>query len=90
MGGFNYTSFMNGDKPAGGMMQITDNMGPIPSNWMVYFGAENADATAKAVTDGGGKVVDGPRDIPEVGRFAVATDPQGAPFAFIQLNSWPE
>lgn len=84
MGGFQYTSFMNGDRPAGGMMAITAEMELPTSVWMVYFGSDDADKMAQAVKQAGGQIVDGPRDIPEIGRFAVAIDPQGAAFAFIK------
>ncbi|MCG8603484.1 VOC family protein, partial [bacterium] len=38
-----YTVFNNGDRMNGGMMQITEQMGPIPPNWMVYFAVHNCD-----------------------------------------------
>ena len=49
MGGFNYTSFSVGDRPNAGMMAITEEMGPIPPNWMPYIACDDADATAEKV-----------------------------------------
>jgi predicted enzyme related to lactoylglutathione lyase len=90
MGGFQYTSFMNGDRPAGGMMQIDPKtMGDIPPNWMVYFAVDDCDGAAAAVKRLGGTVVEPPRDIPEVGRMAVVMDPQCAGFAVIKLKNPP-
>ena len=44
IGGMTYTAFMNGDRPAGGMLEINpDTMGDIPSNWLVYFAVDDAD-----------------------------------------------
>ena len=69
------------------MMAITEEMGPVPPNWMPYFACDDVDAlTAKAKTVGGQVVVE-PQDIPEVGRFAVLIDPQGAAFSAIQLKN---
>jgi uncharacterized protein len=44
---------------------------------------DNVDATAKQAEKLGGKIMVEPRDIPEVGRFAVLQDPQGAAIAVI-------
>lgn len=85
MGGFNYTSFANGDRPAAGMMAISKEMGDMPSTWMQYFAIDDCDKGADKVKALGGKVLDGPRDIPEIGRFAVVQDPRGAAFSIIKL-----
>lgn len=37
----------------------------------------------------GGQVTVAPTDIPEIGRFAMLKDPQGAGFAVIKLNPMP-
>ena len=44
------------------------------------------DAAAHKVRSLGGKIHMPPQDIPEVGRFAILHDPQGAVFAMIRLN----
>ncbi|MFC5909528.1 VOC family protein [Streptacidiphilus monticola] len=54
------------------------------SAWTVYFGTADADATAKAVEQGGGSVRLGPLDVMEEGRMAQFTDPTGAEFAIWQ------
>lgn len=84
-----YTMFMNAGRPAGGMMQITPNMGPIPPNWVVYFAVDDVDARARKAESGGAKLMVPPRDIPGVGRFSVMTDPQGAAVAIITLAAAP-
>jgi predicted enzyme related to lactoylglutathione lyase len=65
----------------GGMMKMPEAMKGIPPFWLTYFGTEDVDGTAKKVTELGGKVVVQPMDIPNIGRFATCTDPQGAAFA---------
>ena len=84
--GFSYTSFTNGDRQAGGMYKPTPEMGEIPANWLTYFAVSDTDATAKKATELGAKAIVPPADIPEVGRFAVIQDPQGAVFGIIKLN----
>ena len=80
-----YTMFMNGDRMAGGMMQIAPSWGPVPPHWAVYFAVTDCDAAvAKAARDGA-EVRIPPRDIPDTGRFSILTDPQGASFAVIKL-----
>ena len=65
---------------AGGMMALTPEMGPVPPNWLPYFGVADADATVAKAILAGGKVLVPPTNIPGGGRFAVLHDPQGATF----------
>jgi predicted enzyme related to lactoylglutathione lyase len=62
---------------------ITKSMAPagVPPHWLPYLAYEDVDAGVKRVTELGGKVQMAPMDIPNVGRFAVVMDPQGAAFA---------
>ena len=77
---------LNG-RTIGGMMPMVgdDWPGPedLPSHWMVYFGSDDADATAARCEELGGHVQRPPSDIPTVGRFAVLSDPQGAHFSIL-------
>jgi len=86
MGEFKYTVFKRGDQSAGGMMAITPDMGQVPANWMIYFGVDDCDRTAKEARSLGATEIVPPTDIPDVGRFAVLQDPQGAPFAVLKLD----
>ena len=63
-----------------GVMQITADMGEIPPHWAVYFAVEDVDATAAQAQSLGGSAIVPPSDIPDIGRFAVLKDPQGAVF----------
>ena len=80
-----YTVFKNGDAFAGGMLQMTDEWGEIPPHWMVYFAVDDCDARAQQIKDLGGEIHVEPMDIPDVGRFAVASDPQGGHFTVMKL-----
>ncbi len=84
MGPIEYTTFMNGEREAAGMKAIAEEMGDVSPNWLVYFAVADCDETLKKVGSLGGKVAGPAMDIPEVGPLAVAQDPQGAYFAFIQ------
>lgn len=88
-GPIEYTMFANGERPAGGMLKITPEMGPIPSNWLVYFAVADCDASTKKATELGSKVMKAPDDISGVGRFSILIDPQGAAFALIKLENAP-
>jgi len=81
-----YTVFKQGEDKVGGMLQITPEMGPAPSNWLVYFATRDVDATTDRVKTLGGKTMFPPTDIPDVGRFSVVQDPQGAVFALFKPN----
>ncbi len=89
MGPMTYTSFMNGDRPAGGMYQLSPAMGSVPPHWLVYFAVDDTDAMLKKAADLGGTVVAPPMDIPGTGRFAIIQDPQGAAFGIIKLANPP-
>jgi predicted enzyme related to lactoylglutathione lyase len=69
-------------KFAGGAMQINEEMkqGGARPVWLAYIYSPDVDAQAAAIERDGGKVMMPPFDIPGVGRVAMVTDPQGAPF----------
>ncbi len=77
-----YTLLKVGGAPVAGLMALTPEMlaaGGKPT-WLGYVGVADVDAAVAAVKDGGGSLRQAPPDIPDVGRFAVAADPQGAAF----------
>lgn len=68
--------------PSGGIGGIMQNPMPeAPSSWLGYVAVDSVDRTVSTVEDAGGTVVMPATDIPNMGRFAVFTDPQGAMFA---------
>ena len=58
----------------------------VPSFWMPYLQVADCDATAATATTLGAKVMVGPQDIPNTGRFAIVQDPQGAVFAVFRFG----
>lgn len=79
MGTQNYTMFMMGQTPVAGMMEMPQ--GEMPAFWCSSISVENVDATKAAVEAAGGKTVAGPMDIPNMGRYCMFMDPQGAAFS---------
>jgi predicted enzyme related to lactoylglutathione lyase len=87
LGAMDYTIFKQEEKSVAGLMQRTEEMGEVPSHWMIYFAVEDCDASAEKAARLGGEVCVPPTDIPQVGRFAVLADPGGAMFAVIRLTN---
>jgi len=75
-----YTLFKDGDTEVAGMMAMPEKA-EGPSTWLLYIAVDDVDAAAARLGELGGRLYVDPRDIPEVGRFAVAADPNGAMFA---------
>lgn len=72
-----------------GMMQVMDD-GPPPM-WTGYVCVDDVDASAAAARAAGATLHREPMDIPDVGRFAIIGDPQGAIVAMLQpLPKSPE
>ncbi len=77
-----YTLFSIGGTQIAGMMELTDEMkqGGARPGWLGYIGVDDVDAQAEAIKTAGGSVHIPPTDIPDIGRFAMVTDPQGTAF----------
>jgi predicted enzyme related to lactoylglutathione lyase len=86
-----YTMWMRGGEAIGGIMEMPEKLSSssTPPHWLPYIGADDVDATYRRVLDLGGKSHVEPTDIPNVGRFAVVTDPQDGLFALYKPNEVP-
>lgn len=79
-----YTIFKApGDIHVGGMLEMQG----VPPGWLGYIAVDDVDAFARKVEAAGGQVHKAPQDIPDVGRFAVVADPQGAMFVLFKDTS---
>lgn len=78
-----YTMWTNDGTPIGGVMQLPEEAATegAPPFWLPYVGSDDVDATVARARELGAAVHVEPREIPDVGRFAVLGDPQGATFA---------
>ena len=84
----NYQMFTAGGVPIAGVFRLNDEMrsNGVPPNWMAYVEADNVDETVAKAKSLGGKLLAGPDDIPNTGRFAVMRDPQGATFGIYRSS----
>jgi predicted enzyme related to lactoylglutathione lyase len=67
---------------AGGLLELTQEMqdGGARPMWLGYLHATDVDAKVDEIKADGGQVVMAPWDQPGVGRLAMVTGPEGAPF----------
>jgi uncharacterized protein len=86
MPGYEYVVFKLDNIPVAGMMAISPEMGQLSPHWGVYFTANNADETARLAVELGANLCVPVRDIPNVGRFAGITSPQGVTFYVIKYQ----
>lgn len=91
---FGWDVFVNPDPQFGGYGMFTQGgqevagVGPTmnegqPAAWSTYVLTEDADATAAAVAEAGGKMLFGPHDVGDQGRVLGFQDPTGA-----YLGAW--
>jgi predicted enzyme related to lactoylglutathione lyase len=57
--------------------------GGPPAAWHFYFGVEDIDTAARAVSHNGGAIHYGPAEVPGGSFIIVSTDPQGALFGLV-------
>jgi hypothetical protein len=84
-GGDDYTILEADGRGVGGVMKVPDEArerGARPC-WLGYIAVDDVDAAAARVTEAGGTLHKDMMDIPNVGRIAMMSDPQGAPFYLI-------
>lgn len=74
------------DTAVGGIMKIPPQAQGMPPMWSPYVTVADIDATLKQAAALGGKVVAPVMDVPNVGRFAVLADPQGATINVMQYS----
>jgi len=64
----------------GGMMNLPTEMADVPPNWQIYFRVPDINAAAERITANGGRIVNGPMEVPGGDWVLNAMDPQGAAF----------
>ena len=81
MGVYQLFGFAGGDSDYGGMMTRTPEM-PAPT-WLYYFNVPAIDAAVERVKAKGGKIANGPMEVPGGLWIVQAVDPEGALFALV-------
>jgi predicted enzyme related to lactoylglutathione lyase len=64
----------------GGMMNKPPEMANVPPNWQIYFRVPDVHAAAERIKANGGKILNGPMEVPDGDWVVNAMDPQGAAF----------
>jgi predicted enzyme related to lactoylglutathione lyase len=84
--GMAYTLFTAGGASVSGLLGLPEDakkLGLRPS-WLGYLGVNDVDATADRIKQLGGALHVPPKDVPNISRFSVAVDPQGATIALFK------
>jgi len=76
-----YRSIAHEGRMIGGVMRAQREI--AQPYWAIYLGVADVDATLERIAAAGGRTLVEPMPVP-AGRFAVATDPQGAAFALVE------
>lgn len=87
-GGKTYTTIKAGEQQVGGIFSTEDALGaekPTP-HWGIYVTVEDVEETLKLAESMGGTVIVPATEIPQTGKFAVFSDPQGAVLSIIAYN----
>lgn len=71
---------MDTQQSMGGMSNAATMM-KAPAHWLHYINVKSTDEAAKRLVQKGGKVLNGPMDVPGGDRIAQCMDPQGGMFA---------
>jgi len=77
-----YSVLKSGETLFGGAM--TSPMPGVPAMWLPYVGVEDVDATIARAKARGGELLAPIQDVPNVGRFGIVKEPQGAVLGFIK------
>lgn len=83
-----YVEWVNQESSIGGMLPMRGaEWKGVPPHWMIYITVADCNERAARATALGGKLRVPPTDIPNVGRFSIVNDPQGAAFSIIQMTA---
>jgi predicted enzyme related to lactoylglutathione lyase len=80
-----YRIFGRGSTSLGGMFNKPPDM-PAPPNWLPYVMVDGAKAALDRVTSNGGRVLNGPMEVPGGDWIGQCMDPQGVAFAIHSKN----
>ena len=83
MAGTIYTVIKAAEQQIGGLMDMPADLHSVPPCWGVYVTVDDVDATVQLAEALGGQIKVPPMNIPDVGRFAILQDPQGAILSII-------
>lgn len=79
-----YMLIKTGSEPGGGLMKRPNEVPNASLN--VYFLVDDIPATLERIQAAGGTVYRGETEIPDVGSWAFAADPEGTPFGIFKTE----
>jgi uncharacterized protein len=65
----------------GGMMNKPPEMANVPPNWQIYFRVPDINAAVERIKQNGGRILNGPMEVPGGDMVVNAMDPQGGAFS---------
>jgi uncharacterized protein len=83
VGDMTYTVLKVGGREVGGIVAVPPNAAGASPSWGAYVTVDDVDATAQKAQALGAKTIVPPTDVPDVGRFYIFQDPQGAVLSVI-------
>jgi hypothetical protein len=60
---------------------------PGPAAWLFYFRVDSLGAARRAIETGGGRIIQGPQEVPGEEWIITATDPAGAAFGLVSAKN---
>jgi hypothetical protein len=79
-----YLHIQNGADFIGGIQPSSMRNPHAPPHWLIYFQTSDCDGSVSKAQEHGATIHLPPMSLPNVGRFAVVADPQGASFALFE------
>ena len=76
-----YQMFNRGGRMIGGMMNKPKEMAQVAPNWAIYFRVPDINAAVDRIKANGGRILNGPMEVPGGDWVVNAMDPQGAAFS---------
>jgi predicted enzyme related to lactoylglutathione lyase len=67
--------------PMGGMMKKAPEMAHVPAHWALYIRVPDVAEAAERVSANGGRILNGPMEVPGGDWIVNCMDPQGAAFS---------
>lgn len=85
--GGKYTLLSSESGPVAGVVRGPDRKDKRPAaRWVGWFSSQRLESTAASIEAAEGRVVAGPRDVPERGEHLLAVDPEGALFGLMNSS----
>src|SRR4051812_3362668 len=79
-----YLHIKNGERFMGGIPPAEHHKPGVPPHWLIYLQVKDCDASTTKAKEAGAQIFFGPMSMPEVGRWSIIADPQGAVSAVFQ------